>query len=297
MRDPLGIQLNPKKIVSPKSKIFCLGSCFAVELKKVLQSKNYSVFPNVSSFDQTIASKASTEPNDLDFVHYNSYTILQEFKNAIGLSMRDPEDLWKIVRNQNGSIIEGYRDPYRKKVWHDSKHEFQSICQEYDRIAKEGIFASDVFILTYSITEVWKNGATGKIACTKGKMKFAKGSKDLELYISSFEENYRNIKEVVDLILKLNPKAQIILTVSPMHLERTFRDEHIYVASTEGKAIMRTAIGQLSREYERVTYFPSYEISQILERFAEFEVLYRDGRHFTPEAVEFIMNVFFKTHS
>ena len=70
-----------------------------------------------------------------------------------------------------------------------------------------------------------------------------------------------------------------MLTVSPVTLEATATDNDVVVANLESKSLLRAVAGQVSREFDNVHYFPSYELAMYYDIFEE------DGRHVTREAV------------
>ena len=112
--------------------------------------------------------------------------------------------------------------------------------------------------------------------------------------MSTFSENYDNLKRITEIIKAVRPNAQIVFTLSPVSLARTFSDNDILVANSEGKGILRAAIGQIAREYEQVSYFPSYEIvmHNAPESFRE-----DDGRHVSDWVVKRIVDAFVETHT
>jgi hypothetical protein len=80
-----------------------------------------------------------------------------------------------------------------------------------------------------------------------------------------------------------------VLSVSPVPLEATATDNDVVVANLESKSLLRAVAGPVSREFDNVHYFPSYEFAMYYDIFEE------DGRHVTREAVARIINVFFQS--
>jgi hypothetical protein len=50
------------------------------------------------------------------------------------------------------------------------------------------------------------------------------------------------------------------LTVSPVPLIATFEPRHVLISTTISKAILRVAADEITKTYDFVEYFPSYEI-------------------------------------
>ncbi len=53
---------------------------------------------------------------------------------------------------------------------------------------------------------------------------------------------------------------KIILTVSPVAAYATFTSIDVITQSMEGKCMLRTIAGEISRELENIYYFPSFEM-------------------------------------
>jgi hypothetical protein len=91
--------------------------------------------------------------------------------------------------------------------------------------------------------------------------------------------------------LKLvNPKAKIILTVSPVPLVATQEQQHVLVATTYSKSVLRVAADEVARIHDHVQYFPSYEI--ITGPHASGRYFAADLRSVTEEGVDHVMRVF-----
>jgi hypothetical protein len=151
---------------------------------------------------------------------------------------------------------------------------------------------SDVVIFTLGLTEGWEDSDTGMpFAVCPGTMG---GKFDSEQHRFV---NYRaaHIREDLDACLahirELNPEARLLLTVSPVPLTATASGQHVLVATTRSKSVLRGVAGELAEDDDRVDYFPSYEIitgAPTASRF--FEPNLRGVR---PEGVATVMQHFF----
>ena len=66
---------------------------------------------------------------------------------------------------------------------------------------------------------------------------------------------------MVDLLRQVNPTAPIVVTLSPVPLEATFRDISCMTADSVSKSVLRVAIDQAMGEHRpNVYYWPSFEI-------------------------------------
>ena len=62
------------------------------------------------------------------------------------------------------------------------------------------------------------------------------------------------------LLKALNPTARMLLTVSPVPLIATASAEHVLVATTYSKSVLRAVAGSLAERLPDCHYFPSFEL-------------------------------------
>jgi hypothetical protein len=224
--------------------------------------------------------------------YYNSFTIRQEFERHIGAWAQAKEDWWKL---ENAKLWDGiaYQDPYRRATFGRTPEDLLRALSLVDAAMDRGIREANVFFITLGMAEVFRNKASGMIACQKPGYAGGAGEDETEFYMSSYEENYANMARVVEIISDVCPGAQIVVSVSPVVLSRTFGDQDILAANTEGKSILRAVLGALARKYHNVTYFPSYEIVM-----ANAPLSFRedDGRHVANWVVSRIVSAFKEAH-
>jgi DNA-binding transcriptional regulator YdaS (Cro superfamily) len=102
------------------------------------------------------------------------------------------------------------------------------------------------------------------------------------LRLSTFADNYDNLKRTLDLLFAANADRDVLLTVSPVALHQTFSGQDVIVANMESKSILRAVAGQLAREYRRAHYMPTYEL------FARHDLFHEDGRHAARDGVSVV---------
>ena len=84
------------------------------------------------------------------------------------------------------------------------------------------------------------------------------------------------------------PTCRVIITVSPVPLVATATDQHVLVATTYSKAVLRVAAGEVAAALPEVVYFPAYEL--VTGPQAPGEYYAEDKRDVTPEGVGAVMN-------
>jgi hypothetical protein len=99
------------------------------------------------------------------------------------------------------------------------------------------------------------------------------------------------LKNAFDLIKSINPAIRFIVTVSPVPLTATNSADHVLVATTRSKSILRAVAGEVALTRDDTDYFPSYElVTAPPMRGTFFEP---NMREVSPHGVRFVMDSFF----
>lgn len=291
-----------KPLFGPDDVVFTMGSCFAERIRMAMTEQGVRVGPPLGSIPMDPTRYIiDALPKREHMNYYNAFTIRQEFERHIGEWKQDPDDYWtappkfrrllKHVPADWEAPI--YQDPYRRAVYARSPEALQEAVGHIDRAMDAGIKQATVFFMTLGMAEVFVNKASGKIACQKPGYAGGAGEDETEFYMSTYEDNVANISKVVEMIATIRPDARIVITVSPVGLGRTFGSDDILVANSEGKSILRAAVGAVARNYENVTYFPSYEIVMSNSPYSFRE---DDQRHVANWVVSRIVDTFKSAH-
>lgn len=293
------ITLERHAFVKPESKIFCIGSCFAVELRKALRRREYQVHPE----EESVEIEKYNEPPFLGrgnkLLHYSTYAIRQEFEKAFGLWEQSPDDYWHVCRTpkKQNTPYEVYQDPYRRRVFSKTKEGVQKVTRDFDAIIKKGILESDIYIITLGLTEAWRKKDNGLYACTMAGYGGGGGIEETEFRVTTYEENYANVRAIIEMIRARFPERKIIFSVSPVALGATYTGNDIFVANMESKSTLRTVAGQIVREFKDkgIYYFPSYEIFYYLGMFTNRKIHREDLRHVDEKIIAYIVDRFLES--
>jgi hypothetical protein len=99
-----------------------------------------------------------------------------------------------------------------------------------------------------------------------------------------------DLERFLELLKRVNPTVQVLLTVSPVPLIATFENKHALTATTYSKAALRVTAEQITAKHDWVDYFPSFEmITGAHTRGAYFA---DDLREVRPEGVAYVMSAF-----
>ena len=216
--------------ITKEDRITVFGSCFGRVVKILLKGKGYKMTPTDEAEE-----KLPLVENGFRFV--SAALIRQHFEWA----WAGGDMVWDRWVNTAGTGVPP---------------------EELRQGTKKAFDATKVFMLTYGLSEVWRNKDGTKIRFGPIETKHFDPEVE-EFHISSFQETKTDIQKTVDLIHSNCPDATIIVSLSPIPIQTTFRKISSITANSASKAILRAAIDEVMRENEndeKLWYFPSYEI-------------------------------------
>jgi hypothetical protein len=219
--------------------VISLGSCFADEFAKHLIAKQFNY----------LITEPSVFPASADWGHV--YTI-PGFRQIVRYSTED--DFPMPV--EHGP--QGWFDPLREwRSGYFATAEDATAAIRRHRAASRRAFAdAAVLVLTLGQNEAWFDARSGLL--------WARRPYDpagFEVRTFSFEENVAWLQEALAQLRELNPRLDVLLTVSPVGSVATFSDEEIITHSFAGKCLLRTVADRIRRTVPRVWYFPSFEMT------------------------------------
>jgi len=191
-----------------------------------------------------------------------------------------------------------FYDPLRPMIEPNgfaSVEEFNEARERTITAMRSALEEGCVFVFTLGLTESWMNKETGMhyAACPGTQA----GTFDPKIHVFknlSYPETLKNLRASIKLLKKANKRNKILLTVSPVPLTATASDDHVLVATTKSKSILRSVAAAASSDNNGIDYFPSYEIiTGAPFRSMWFEPNMRSVRQ---EGVDFVMKNFFREH-
>lgn len=280
--------------IGPKTGIFAIGSCFAVELRRALRERGRKVYPDYAGLDFDPAEEAPGMVPERDNInHYDTFTIRQEIERAVAGADWDPS----IFRRVEQYELKGrkrwpfaWQDPTRRHVYATSYEALVRLSAKVSRCIDEGLARADVVLISLGITEAWRIRGTDLYACMGPRDRQDERFASLEFVPSGFVENHANLKAALQALWRRYPGKKVVLTVSPVALGSTWRDEDVVVASLYGKATLRSVAGAICEEFPQVSYWPSFEFGMADDIFKE------DGRHVRLDEIEGIVDAFLETY-
>lgn len=250
---------TPKFDIKKRDKIATYGSCFAQHIGKALESRGY----NWLRCERAILGMSTVNLRRYGYELFSSrtgniYTTAQLYQWTEWA--KDPESFPAEIWEYNGR----YYDPFRPGIEPNgfaSKEELERMRTETCGAFKSSIEQAEYLVFTLGLTERWRHKTLGyEYAMCPGTVAGEFDSSEHEFSNMSVGEVEKQLQKAIENLRKINPRLRVILTVSPVNLSATATEEHVLVASTHSKAILRAVAGQLAHSHDFVDYFPSYEI-------------------------------------
>lgn len=156
-----------------------------------------------------------------------------------------------------------YIDPSREKSigYFTDKDEALAKIVNHRKLSRQVFATAEVLVITLGQNEAWQDTDTGLIwgSIPPSNLRSARSDR-LRPVTFDFSSSLAQLETAINLLRKLNPNLQIILTVSPVAAYATFTSNDVIVQSMEGKCMLRTIAGEVSRKFEGIYYFPSFEM-------------------------------------
>jgi hypothetical protein len=217
---------------------------------------------------------------------YTARQLVQLMQEAWG--QREPvEAIWK----HEGRFFDALR-PSVEEGGFGSIEELREMRAYHLRRVKRMFETLDIFVFTLGLTETWVSAKDGTAyPSAPGVIAGGYTPSDYTFVNLRFAEVLADLEEVRTRLLKVNPSARMLLTVSPVGLAATATDNHVLTATTYSKSVLRAVAGEMADAHPDVQYFPSYEI--ITGQPARHALYAPDLREVSAHGVSEVMRQFF----
>lgn len=284
---------QPSFEIQPSDPVATMGSCFAQHLSQGLSALGMTYFVTESAPDGLDPREGLDRGFGVFSARYgNVYTArqaLQLFDRAFG-DLEPDERPWR-----RG---ERWVDPFRPRVEPGGFASIDEVLE--DRAAhlsavRRVFLESRFLILTLGLTEAWTCRADGAVLpLVPGAAGGAFDPGDYAFVNFGIDEVRHDLTLLMSRIAGVNSELEMILTVSPVPMIATHGDDHVVVANTYSKSLLRVAAHDLAASSPRVHYFPSYEI--IVSPSAGNRYYQDDLRSVNAAGVDHVMRVFSRHH-
>ena len=242
------------------SQIVAMGSCFAENMGEKF---NFYKFQN------------TTNPFGIIF---NPVSIEKILERAIHLNYFTETDLF--FHNELWHCYEVHSD-----LSHPNKETMLSNLNRLLTEMNSKLAAATHLFITYGTSWVYQLKSTGVVVANCHKV----AQDQFEKVILSVTEIENAIQNSIDLIQKINPKCQLVFTVSPV---RHIKDG--FVENQRSKANLISALHTSISQQPTSSYFPSYEI--VMDELRDYRFYAQDLLHPNAVAIDYIWECFCKSN-
>jgi hypothetical protein len=281
--------------ITASDRVVTAGSCFAQHVGRRLAAAGFQHFiaePAHPVVPEAVATRFNYGMFSCRYGNvYTARQLLQLLRRAYGEYVPAARS-WPLAPGRGRRVV----DPFRPRIQPDGFSSEAELLADRDHHfyrVRHAIETMDVFVFTLGLTEAWEDRRDGAIYPLAPGV--SGGNFDPEVV------GFRNFDEAEtadDLIAALafirarNPRVRVVLTVSPVPLNATYEDRHVFVSTTWSKAALRIAAERGRRAFEGCTYFPSYEIITAPHVRGQY---YDDTcREVTASGVDHVMGLFLR---
>ena len=268
------------------------GSCFAQHVAKRLSSSGFHFLVTERAHPIIPPQVAASHHYGSFSARYGNVYTARQLKQLLQRAYGEFEP----VESAWTSRVGAYLDPFRPRIeprGFVSRAELEANRAIHLAAVRAAVEQMSVFVYTLGLTEAWidkRDGATFPLAPG-----VAGGAFDEALFAFknfTVADVIQDMQWSIDFIRARNPAAKLILTVSPVPLNATALDRHVFTATTYSKAVLRVAAEALAAGNPLCDYFPSYEI--ITSPYSRGRYFGEDCRAIEDAGVDHVMSLFFK---
>lgn len=279
------IFIEPKFRLAPDTKYYCIGSCFARHVEDALMAAGKTVLSAQLTLPDFIDRQSVYPPSVL--TKYNAFSMNRMIDWA-GQGIED--DAGFLVELKPGAFWNPHLINLTTYPLDQARAIHAAVCANVRRIAE-----ADCVILTLGLTEYWLDTETDTpLNATPIDWRHQQRTNRFAFRNSGFVQNMDQMRSVIAKIRTIaRPDCRIILTVSPVPLQRTFERRDVIMANTWSKSVLRAVAGELVAEDGGIDYFPSFEIVMNAPTAMAW---HHDRRHVQEAFVARVMGVFLKSY-
>jgi tetratricopeptide (TPR) repeat protein len=248
----------PRFLLEPGQRIFTIGSCFARNIERHLESAGF----DIPTLGLTVDKREwGGDPVEL-LNNYVPQAIAPQIRWAFDLERFDVSK--HCVELYPGRYIDLQMPFLLKAMSEPAVRDFRERINAIYR----ALATSHVVLITLGLIEAWfDNRAKRYVNCAPPKTAVRADPNRFELHVLEYNEVLASMRELLALLGQVCPADhRVILTVSPVPLTATFTASDVAVANTYSKSVLRSVVEVLVAERENIDYFPSYESVTLTDR-------------------------------
>ena len=251
-----------KFLINKTDKIVTAGSCFAQHVGRVLRQRGFSVVDREPPPPELPEWRHRLYGFSMYSARYgNIYTTLQLYqlvKEAFRVRPKKP-----LVWKKNGRYFDALRPTIEPNGYASIDELTEHRRLHLDEV-RQCFLEMDVFVFTLGLTEAWQHRRSGRVvpvapgviagSYDEGRYRF------LNLGVRRNLKIFRRFLNFLGRHRDGLPQPRILLTVSPVPLTASASGQHVLVANTYSKAVLRVVAAELAHSSPFIDYLPSYEL-------------------------------------
>lgn len=281
--------IEPSFELSKSSTVITIGSCFARNIEEHLSLLGV----HLPSFDFMAPYKeSSNRPNGV----LNKFTpsaIREELawaESVINGTISFEESIKPFAMNVKGGNVVDLQMNYAPISPERFSERRKDLLQIYQHIP-----TASCVTITLGLVERWCDKETGLSVFGAPSTRDLMRQKDrFEFKPMNFSESFSEVEEIIAIVRRLNSNIKLLITTSPVPLNKTFVDKDVVVANSYSKSTLRSVCGEISDKYDFVDYFPSYEMVNYRDPAAAFgDDLRHVNDHVVGDVVQLLVENYF----
>lgn len=294
--DFMSITHRPKFKLNKSESVFTIGSCFAREIENFLIWQGVPVllqghglpaerFESWSDEKQTGGGVNAGQISRGVFHKYTTHSMFFDVDRALNGTTYPEHGMLELAPGR-------WFDPHSAGV---GAVDYETAIDNRRRIdaGMQTIKEADVILMTLGLTESWIELKNGLVANRVPPGNFLVRRADLFDFVDfSYDDVLSELVKLIELVKLKRPNIKFVVTVSPIP-SGTFKDKDVVETHCNSKSILRTAADTVSRRYDFVDYFPSYELVSNSPRDITW---LEDGVHVKPEMVKWVTSTFIQSY-
>lgn len=283
------VSAGPSLGLAGTSRFFCLGSCFAREIEEAIDAAGAraltrELFLQAHDADPFIVPLSDGKRPTAFLNRFNAGSMLLELQRITG----EVELGSTLIYKERDTYVDlHYTRRFDRMTRESAVEQRQKILDVY----RAAFAQADVFIFTFGLCEAFYDSDAGQYLNVT-PMRHTEAGSGLEFRFISYEENVSSMRRIIH-ILRSHGKSDIIFTVSPVPLAKTFSGMDVVVANQRAKATLLAAVHEVCAGEPECHYFPSFEMVTHTNPARAWK---EDRQHVREQMVEHIMNSFMHTH-
>lgn len=272
--DALMFRESSDRWLSHNSKLFSLGSCFAI---------NFNRWFNIHA--------ARPERAGLEY-YFNAPSVIRALRFAVGGELAEHSG-WIVEEGGKERVVDGFNHTLSAPDASQLR-EMQSELRKSQRMAFN---ESDVIIVTLGLSVVWEEFIEGDwVVLNSSPPKSYWGNRAFRVRNQTSSEVCEAVIEMAEILSRAQSKKKFVLSISPIPLKASFTGNDAKTETLYSKAALISGVREAMTEIgKQLAYFPAFEIFWLTGNpQTKFQ---SDGRHLKSIEVQKICREFVEMFS